>query len=471
MEEFCCSTWSDPGATRGTLDERRCPLNGSEAETARASRQTFKDSEWRSAEQAFDGGPVTRGSGSSIEDEDSRFRDRRNGRTKIKKSLSDRAPSSKPDQKSFNCFDRPRIKFTFSEKAETARASRQTFKDSEWRSAEQAFDGGPVTRGSGSSIEDEDSRFRDRRNGRTKIKKSLSDRAPSSKPDQKSFNCFDRPRIKFTFSEKVRRSDREEADDPPGDLPRVKTEPTRGKLHKSDSFLKKLVRSSKDNIAEGCERLVRNIQKSPSVLRRKFLSHEEPAAVVDEKPVAPLRRQRSTRRPLKVDEAAATSPAAVASPNDCCEESPAARVSICPSKDAISLANESRDTRGTDRETLVNESVRLVPGGRVRRNSCVPADDASSSKSVSVEDVEDLIRSENNLRLLEQRVLIRRRIEKSAKLFEALQSEQLRSWSEENLAKKGSKVARHRLDPEGYERLAGFVESEAIAAAGRVAGS
>lgn len=326
---------------------------------------------------------------------------------------------------------------------ETARSSRQIFKDSGWRSSERQPYGGTPSRAIDVSSKDEDSRFRGRRN-EGKIKQSLSDRVQSSKSDRKTGRWPDRPRFKFSFSEKSKRSV-----DKPEDQALLSTPDSVGgkedngrvKLHKSDSFLKKLVRSSKDNIAEGCERLVRNIQKSPSVLRKKFLFSDESrekiesktGEKIEEKPVAPVRRQKSTRRPLKVDQVARSSKDPQASPT--------VRVSICPSDDGVPATNENPSTPGADHETPVNESVSRVSAVW---NRCVHVDDGGSSKSVSVEDVEDLIRSENNLRLLEQRVLLRRRIEKSTQLIQALQSDQRRSWSEESLITGAGKTRRFR---------------------------
>lgn len=242
---------------------------------------------------------------------------------------------------------------------------------------------------------------------------------------------FDRPKFKFTFREKSRKSEEnpdtfrvkrksseeKERLDAPCSKDVEEEAQARSKLHKSDSFLRRLVRSSKDNITEGCERLVRNIQKSP-LLRKKFQSTDE------ERPVAPVRRKKSKQRLLEPDFTNKQSSTGIdpEQPNNI-------HVSVvCPSAELIEddflLVHKEPQTERTNHS--LNESTTKI-------SSTYFVENEDSSKSVSVEDVEDLIRTENNLRLLEQRVLIRRRLEKSTKLLEALQSGQRRSWSEESL--------------------------------------
>ncbi|CAD1473706.1 unnamed protein product, partial [Heterotrigona itama] len=308
---------------------------------------------------------------------------------------------------------------------ETTRSSRQTFEDSESRPR------GARTSSVGadsSSVGDEDSRFRARRNA-GRIKQSLSDRVQSSA-------CNDRPRFKLTFQgeKKPRRKSEDEeypdtfaerggtfTDDRKERLDASRCKdigeevPTHGKLHKSDSFLRRLVRNSKDNITEGCERLVRNIQKSP-LLRKKF-------QFTDDKPVPPVRRKKNKQRPVQADsiyEQSSTSVNPEGSNNN--------RVSVVfPNAELVEddflLVHK---TSPTDQGTSHSLASKISSTRRIENEG--------SSESVSVEDVEDLIRTEDNLRLLEQRVLIRRRLEKSTKLLRAVQpASQQRSRSEESL--------------------------------------
>ncbi|OAD53395.1 hypothetical protein WN48_10273 [Eufriesea mexicana] len=257
-----------------------------------------------------------------------------------------------------------------------------------------------------------DRRFRARRNA-GRIKQSLSDRV------QPSANS-ERPRFKFGFREKARKPGEESLDT--GD-PKALAEQgqARAKLHKSDSFLKRFVRSSKDNIAEGCERLVRNIQKSPLVLRKKFLPNDE------QRPEPPVRRKKSKKKPPEVDCVGKESFKSFYP-----DESTDIRVSVvCPTAELIEddflLVHKEPQVQGNNHEPPPSHASS-------NRISVIRSiDDEDSSKSVSVEDVEELIRTEDNLRLLEQRVLVRRRLEKSTKLLQALQPCQRRSWSEESL--------------------------------------
>ena len=262
----------------------------------------------------------------------------------------------------------------------------------------------------------------------------MSDRVQSSA-------CNDRPRFKLTFQrEKKPRRKSEDEEQPDtfaergGTFTDDKKErldashckdigeevPTHGKLHKSESFLRRLVKNSRDNITEGCERLVRNIQKSP-LLRKKFQSTD------DDKPVPPVRRKKNKQRPVEADSINKQSSKSV-NP----EKSNNNLVSVVfPNVELVEdnfllVHKASQTTQGTSHS--LNESASKTSSTRPIENV------EDSSESVSVEDVEDLIRTEDNLRLLEQRVLIRRRLEKSTKLLRALQpASQQRSWSEESL--------------------------------------
>lgn len=319
-------------------------------------------------------------------------------------------------------------------KGETTCSSRQTFEGSEsrfQRSLESRISHISIPEVVSSAKDEEDSRFRARKK-EGRIKQSLSDRVQSSRSRQK-LGSFDRPRFKFTFSEKLRRSDKVENLDSPASTfsSQESKEEVRSKLQKSDSFLKKFVRSSKDNITEGCERLVRNIQKSPLVLRKKFLSGNScdglNNAKGEEKPVPPIRRKRSEKKSFELDQnrTLSTDSNPKGSTNNLFINCPSTETntdSVLPTK---SLQLQENNHGGPANEA-VSKSLLVAQNHRLH-------DDEDSSKSVSVEDVEDLIRSEDNLRLLEQRVLVRRRLEKSTKLLEALHSSQRRSWSEESL--------------------------------------
>ena len=300
-----------------------------------------------------------------------------------------------------------------------------------------------------SAGDEEDSRFRARKK-KGRIKQSLSDRVRSLRDEQRVAASSGRPRFKFTFSEKSRRSsDKAEEQGSLGRTPdsgEKKEEVDRRKLHKSDSFLRKLVRSSKDNITEGCERLVRNIQKSPLVLRRKFLSGascEDSNATGKEKPVPPVRRKKSkghdqvrqSFRDYVLKESTNVQLSVVCS-------------SIQSNGSSLFLPNETPQTPPKDHEDPPSKSVNGI-SPKLAQNHRAFRDEEDSSKSVSVEDVEDLIRSEDNLRLLEQRVLVRRRLEKSTKLLQALDASQRRSWSEESLTGRvhGFPVAGDSADP------------------------
>ncbi|PBC28349.1 Dentin matrix protein [Apis cerana cerana] len=120
---------------------------------------------------------------------------------------------------------------------------------------------------------------------------------------------------------------------------------------------------SRDNIAEGCERLARNIQRSPlPVLRRKLLS----SSVDEERPTPPLRRKKSRREIGRVS-----------------SDRP-----LPPVRPALREAS-------TD-----SKRPREIGGGRAPPNDFVGIRGKSedSSRSVSAEDVEDLIRAEDNRR-------------------------------------------------------------------------
>lgn len=275
---------------------------------------------------------------------------------------------------------------------ETTRSSLRTLEDSESRSL-RTFS----LKNDSADKDDEDSRFRTRRN-EGRIKQSLSDRVRSTRNGQRLPDSSDKHRFKL-FKDKSKRCSEKSKDQEAVDIVRSE-EATRGKLQKSDSFLRRLVKNSKDNIAEGCERLVRNIQKSPQFLRKKLFDSSD-----EDRPVPPIRRKRSNcGRWL-------TEPSIVKSSRE--------------DPDTVSVVR-------ADDETIENDS--REPPIVSPKNHRVPKQrDYDSSKSVSIEDVEDLIRIEDNLRLLEERVLVRRRLEKSSKILRSLNSDHRRSWSEEKL--------------------------------------
>lgn len=148
------------------------------------------------------------------------------------------------------------------------------------------------------------------------------------------------------------------------------------KVERNDSFIKRFVKTSKENITEGCERLVRNIRKSPRVLKKKLhlgKNDEDSSSNLKKddnhlRPVPPVRRKGSRNRPL-----------------------------LCELD-------------------LLRKPKELVVLSKDRKRE----EDSSRSKSVSIEDVEDLIRSEDNLRLLEERVHLKRRFEKKKESEDSL---------------------------------------------------
>lgn len=151
----------------------------------------------------------------------------------------------------------------------------------------------------------------------------------------------------------------------------------REKVERSDSFLKRFVKNSKENIAEGCERLVKNIRRSPRLIKKKLLSNKSTDSLGnlknEEGPLAPIRKK-SKKKPL----------------------------------DELDFLKEPKEE--LEIPVVLREEDRIVK--RIPRD-----EDSSRSKSVSVEDVEDLIRSEDNFRLLQERVQLRRRFEKSGEFL------------------------------------------------------
>ncbi|KAK2576333.1 hypothetical protein KPH14_005694 [Odynerus spinipes] len=174
---------------------------------------------------------------------------------------------------------------------------------------------------------------------------------------------------------------------------------SREKVERSDSFLKRLVKNSKENITEGCERLVRNIRKSPRLLKKKLLSNRSTDSLgsfkSEEGPIAPIRKKSSRRRPL-------------------CELD-----SLKKPEGETETSTVLGEDRKSEKEEQEEEKDQEEEEDRVERR-ITRDDDSSRSKSVSVEDVEDLIRSEDNLRLLQERAQLRRRFEKTAEFLETL---------------------------------------------------
>lgn len=185
---------------------------------------------------------------------------------------------------------------------------------------------------------------------------------------------------------------------------------SRVKLRKSDSFLRRLVRSSRDNIAEGCERLVRNIQKSPLPVPRgnwKLLSSDDN----EERPIPPLRRKKSRRN---------------------------------SENDRISGISSNRPLPPTC--TILAPSIDVPSNAfveiRITENRGGKSVSGDSSRSVSAEDAEDLIRAEEgDSRPLERRAAVGRgRLERSSERLLRRLRRGRSSWSEESLARHKSRV-------------------------------
>ena len=186
------------------------------------------------------------------------------------------------------------------------------------------------------------------------------------------------------------------------------------KLHRTDSFLKRFVKSSKDNLAESCERLVRHIQKSPGVLKKKLLfswsSDSLGSSKSGEKPVPPLRRKRSIKR-----------------------------------KDSSAEKEDDSLEKERPKFFLYPESEEeKSPEVKIPKRNFAFTEEIPRSESVSVEDVDDIIRSEDNFRLLQERYLLKRRL----KALESSFPLEDKSRSEESLVKFSSsdylKNRRHR---------------------------
>lgn len=195
------------------------------------------------------------------------------------------------------------------------------------------------------------------------------------------------------------------------------------KVKRSDSFLKRFVKSSKDNLSVGCEKLVKNIQKSPRVLRKKILSNEN-------HPIAPLRLKKYEKQQSL--EATKFSDHCLKFPNELEKQKGkeikykeeetdtliedgflfiSTSYSFAPEGDE-SLSNNLDDTLSPrckvysslciDEYIESNERVRVEKEEETKRRS--------SSRSISVEDVDELIRSEDNFRLLQEQSRIRRKL-------------------------------------------------------------
>lgn len=302
-------------------------------------------------------------------------------------------------------------------------ANRQTFEDSETGSKSTR----PEEPGSNVKFGREDARgsgFQARRID-TRIKQSLSDRAKPS-ADKRNPDSSKRSRFKFSISESSCRERTDSDANFRNELAENQRDVHADRLHKSDSFLRRIVRNSRDNITEGCEKLVRNIQRSPLVLRKQFLSGKTgdglPVAG-NEKPVPPLRRKRSSKRVPK-EVGLKSSEDLLKNRLDC--------PSVEVIEDGFLLVNENPPTSLENSDRLQDEVKRVSASTETLLNpnsSNRRASDSSRSKSVSVEDVEDLIRSEDNLRLLEERVLLRRHLEKSLEV----RNPRERTRSEESL--------------------------------------
>ncbi|KAG7210456.1 hypothetical protein KM043_011984 [Ampulex compressa] len=281
---------------------------------------------------------------------------------------------------------------------DTAPSSRRTYGDSEEEERQR-----PRGRRSASQLElwaqeEEDPGFQRRRAG-PGIGQSLSDRAKACAEARESF--LGSSGLGSSFREPVEaREERKERE---------------AKVRKSDSFLRRLVKSSKGNISEGCEKLVRNIQKSPLLLRRTFGRAEGDFEAPNAKPVPPVRKSRSKKSlkkpPESLDERSSKQ-----------REEPGIRTEFL-TEDGFLLIGETLNSQENQPKPPGLSSNSLIPGSlETLSGVAIPVDqlhEASSSDSVSIEDVEDLIRSEDNLRLLQERLLVKRRLEKSPKSQES----------------------------------------------------
>lgn len=228
-------------------------------------------------------------------------------------------------------------------------------------------------------------------NKRTRLKLSLSDRIKPSK------------RIFLKRGDHLERSKTEPEGNPSRETEKVK-------LSRNDSFLKRLVKSSRENITEGCERLVRNIQKSPLLIRKKLSSKSSDSlgsVHSEERPVPPLRRKRSRKRPLgdqglTKDSLRKSNWLKFQKANRKTEENNG----VTPEEEVQPEVNH--------RINQISNRLEIPSGFSPGTNKRIFIDEEShtSSQSVSVEDVDDLIRSEDNFRLLEERALLRKRLEK-----------------------------------------------------------
>ena len=159
-------------------------------------------------------------------------------------------------------------------------------------------------------------------------------------------------------------------------------------IGRSDSFLKRLVKSSKENIGVSCEKIVRNIRKSPRVIRKKLFSSRSSESLGilqrgnrnEDKPIPPKRSKHNRTR----------------------AESP-----------QFKCATSKRSPHRRD----ANEEY-------------------ASSRSVSVEDVDELIRSEDNFRLIQARALDRKESRRSSVRYER-KGKNRRTRSEKNSPQRG----------------------------------
>lgn len=135
------------------------------------------------------------------------------------------------------------------------------------------------------------------------------------------------------------------------------------RIGRSDSFLKRLVKSSRDNIGVSCEKLVRNIRKSPRAIRRKLFASRSTDSL--DKEFAGCRRveDRQEGKPIP----------------------------------------PTRSKRSGEPKSTLPFAARKIESRSLSRNERDGRESFASSRSVSVEDVEELIRSEDNYRLIEAR--------------------------------------------------------------------
>lgn len=170
-------------------------------------------------------------------------------------------------------------------------------------------------------------------------------------------------------------------------------------VKRNDSFFKKLLKTSKENITSGCEKLVKNIQKSPNLLRKKISTSSKSADCLDVKnhqPIPPVRKKKL------IDSA------------ELLKKKFDSKFEILENRESENLDKQDDN----ENELLLISASCLyidVPPGETSLSKNFKEKsledkfytsfinkEPSSSPSISIEDVDDLIKSENNFRLFDE---------------------------------------------------------------------